>query len=228
MSKIIGLEKFSLVDYEGKMACTIFFSKCNFRCPFCHNSHLIDECGDEYTLDEIYDFLNSRKNKLEAVVISGGEPTLYEGLEEFIDNIKNMGYLIKLDTNGSKPDALNTIIKKIDYIAMDIKNDDANYFKTIGISNEKYLDNVHKSIELIMNSGIKYEFRTTLVNEFHTEESIKNLGAMIKGADKLYLQKFFDRETCIMRDLHEVSKEDALKYKDFLKDYVKSVELRSY
>lgn len=224
-----GIEKFSLVDYEGKLATTIFLNGCNFRCPWCHNSSLISFEGEKLDLDNLYDYLNKRKNVLEAVCISGGEPTLNPYIIPLLENIKKIGYNIKLDTNGSNPDVLETLIKNnlIDYIAMDIKNDEFNYPKTIGLDNINF-NNIKKSIKLIMNSNLGYEFRTTLVKELHNEESIKNIASLIKGANKYYLQKFILRESCLNQSFTEVDINTANIYKSILEKEIKNVYLRGY
>lgn len=224
-----GIEKFSLVDYEGKLATTIFLNGCNFRCPWCHNSSLISFEGEKLDLDNLYDYLNKRKNVLEAVCISGGEPTLNPYIIPLLENIKKIGYNIKLDTNGSNPDVLETLIKYnlIDYIAMDIKNDEFNYPKTIGLDNINF-NNIKKSIKLIMNSNLDYEFRTTLVKELHNEESIQNIANLIKGANKYYLQKFILRESCLNQSFTEVDINTANIYKSILEKEIKNVYLRGY
>ena len=224
-----GIEKFSLVDYEGKLATTIFLNGCNFRCPWCHNSSLISFEGEKLDLDNLYDYLNKRKNVLEAVCISGGEPTLNPYIIPLLENIKKIGYNIKLDTNGSNPDVLETLIKNnlIDYIAMDIKNDEFNYPTTIGLDNINF-NNIKKSIKLIMNSNLDYEFRTTLVKELHNEESIKNIANLIKGANKYYLQKFILRESCLNQSFTEVDINTANIYKSILEKEIKNVYLRGY
>lgn len=224
-----GIEKFSLVDYEGKLATTIFLNGCNFRCPWCHNSSLISFEGEKLDLDNLYDYLNKRKNVLEAVCISGGEPTLNPYIIPLLENIKKIGYNIKLDTNGSNPDVLEILIKNnlIDYIAMDIKNDEFNYPTTIGLDNINF-NNIKKSIKLIMNSNLDYEFRTTLVKELHNEESIKNIANLIKGANKYYLQKFILRESCLNQSFTEVDINTANIYKSILEKEIKNVYLRGY
>lgn len=224
-----GIEKFSLVDYEGKLATTIFLNGCNFRCPWCHNSSLISFEGEKLDLDNLYDYLNKRKNVLEAVCISGGEPTLNPYIIPLLENIKKIGYNIKLDTNGSNPDVLETLIKNnlIDYIAMDIKNDEFNYPTTIGLDNINF-NNIKKSIKLIMNSNLDYEFRTTLVKELHNEDSIKNIANLIKGANKYYLQKFILRESCLNQSFTEVDINTANIYKSILEKEIKNVYLRGY
>lgn len=234
MDKILGFEKLSLVDYDGYVSCTVFTGNCNFKCPFCHNSILVLEYKEleEIKKEEVLNYLKDRKKMLDAVCISGGEPTLYKGLVDLIDDIKKLGYSVKLDTNGSNYDVLKYLIdnKKIDYVAMDVKNGIKRYYETIGISSENnnLLKNVLKSIELLKGNVIDYEFRTTLVNELHSLEDIKEMGELLKGSKKLFLQKFVDKGSCIKDNLHEVSSIDALKYKEELEKYIDSVNLRGY
>lgn len=234
MNKIIGLEKLSLVDYDGYVACTIFTAACNFRCPFCHNSSLVLDYDNlkEYIKDEILDYLKGRKRMIDAVCISGGEPTLYKGLYELIDDIKELGYLVKLDTNGSNYDVLKYLIdnKKVDYVAMDIKNSMKSYCKTIGYEENKHslLENVLKSIELLKENKVDYEFRTTLVSELHSLDDIEEMSILLKGSKKLFLQKFVDKGSCIKDGLHEVKQEEAMKFKEILEKNIEKVNLRGY
>ena len=231
--KFYGIEKLSLVDYEGKIACTLFTGGCNFRCPFCHNSSLVKEFDsiEEIQEEEYSSYLEKRKKTLDAVVITGGEPTLMVGLEEKIKKIKDMGYLVKLDTNCSNFLIMKHLIenKLIDYVAMDIKNSIDEYFNTIGINyNQNIINNIKSSILYLKEGHIDYEFRTTLVEELHNEESIKNIGVLLEGSDKLFLQKFIDNDNCIKQGLHQVHMKKALEYKCLLEKYVKNVNLRGY
>lgn len=235
MAKIefFGLEKLSLVDFEGKIACTLFTNLCNFRCPYCHNSSLVlksDEL-DYVSKEEYLNYLKSRRGILDAVVISGGEPTLMPDLKERIKEIKELGYVIKLDTNGSNFEILKDLVesKLVDYVAMDIKNGLEFYNQTVGkILNNNMLDNILKSIEYLKQDNVNYEFRTTLVEEFHNNMAIERIGQLIEGAKIIYLQHFIDHGTCIENGLHEVNKEKALEYKCLLEKYVKNVNLRGY
>lgn len=225
----VGIDKFSLLDYEDKVSCVLFCKPCNFRCPFCHNGTTVLEADTTIPFEDILEYLNSRKGLIDAVVVSGGEPTLMPDLKEKIIKLKELGFLIKLDTNGTNPDIVKDLYENhlIDYVAMDIKNSFTLYPLTVGRSIIPF-ENIEKSIKFLINSGINYEFRTTLVDEFHDLESIKLMGELIKGADKLYLQKFVDRESCIKQGLHEVSKEKATEFLEALKPFVNKVELRGY
>lgn len=226
-----GLQKISLVDYEGKVACTLFTAGCNFRCPFCHNSDLVIYAKNVNYIpfDEILDYLNKRKGMLDAVVITGGEPTLMPDLKEKLYEIKKLGYKIKLDTNGTNPDIVKELVdlKLIDYVAMDIKNSYEGYSKTIGL--ESYDSNkILESINYLLSGEVDYEFRTTLVKEFHSDEDIKNIAKMIQGAKRYYLQEFKNSGHCIDSSLHEVPLNDAMRFKSILLPYIKEVKLRGY
>lgn len=226
-----GLQKISLVDYEGKVACTLFTAGCNFRCPFCHNSDLVIYAKNVNYIpfDEILDYLNKRKGMLDAVVITGGEPTLMPDLKEKLYKIKELGYKIKLDTNGTNPDIVKELVdlKLIDYVAMDIKNSYKGYSKTIGL--ESYDSNkILESINYLLSGEVDYEFRTTLVREFHSDEDIKNIAKMIQGAKRYYLQEFKNSGHCIDSSLHEVPLNDAMRFKSILLPYIKEVKLRGY
>lgn len=230
-NKFIGMEKLSLVDYEGKLACTLFTAGCNFKCSFCHNSGLVinPEFNNEIEDEVILDYLSKRKKQIDAVVITGGEPTLMPNLELKIKKIKELGFLVKLDTNGTNPDIVKKLVNKnlIDYIAMDIKIGPTKYPLITGIDTVN-IQTIKESINFIMNSGINYEFRTTLVNEFHELEDIKEMEYFIKGAKKLYLQCFIDNGHCINQGLSRVDKNKALLFKGELEKFVDKVYLRNY
>ena len=227
--EFVGIDKFSLLDYEDKVACVLFCKPCNFRCPFCHNGTTVLEADTYIPFEDILEYLKGRRGLIDAVVVSGGEPTLMPDLKEKIIKLKELGFLIKLDTNGTNPDVIKELYeaKLIDYVAMDIKNSESMYGVTTGTSNP-FINKVKESIKCLMSCGIDYEFRTTLVDEFHDEKSIEEMGWLIKGAKKLYLQKFVERESCIQKGLHEVSEEKAQKYQKILQKSVNSVFLRGY
>jgi len=189
--KIGGFQKTTLIDYPGKIAASIFTVGCNFRCGYCHNPDLID--GRNIILEDeakVLEFFKKRKNILEGVVISGGEPLLQKDLQDFIMQIKNLGLLVKLDTNGSNPQKLKKLLdqKLVDYVAMDIKNNLSSYDQTTNIKGSG--KNIAESIDLIINSYINYEFRSTVLPDLHNEKNIEEIGIMIKGARKMYLQSF--------------------------------------
>ena len=227
---IKGIEKFSLLDYDDKVSCVIFLSMCNMRCPFCHNAPLVldPNFGDDIPFDDVLSYLEKRKGLVDAVVITGGEPTLTKDLYEMISKIKELGYLVKLDTNGTNPAVLKKLVedKLVDYVAMDIKNSLDKYPLTCGVNLN--LDNIKESINYLMDSGVDYEFRTTVIKGHHTLEDMKKIGELLKGAKKYRIQKFNDRETCIQRGLSEISKEEALQFVDVLKNDIDDVALRGY
>lgn len=181
-----GLGKLTLLDYPEHLACTAFTGACNFRCPFCHNASLVltpDLC-EHISEEEFFTFLQSRKGKLEGVCITGGEPTLQPDLEAFISHIKELGYLVKLDTNGYRPEVLERLLSQqlLDFVAMDIKNCPSCYAKTAGISADTFrLSEIEASIRLLLRSGLLHEFRTTVVKELHTPENMRELGLWITG-----------------------------------------------
>lgn len=226
---LVGLDKMSLLDYEDKISCVLFYKACNFRCPFCHNGLTVLEAEDEFLFEAVLEYLKTRKGLLDAVVFTGGEPTLEPHLKEHITKVKELGFLIKLDTNGTNPEIVKDLIDSnlLDYVAMDIKNSEAKYPLTTGIKHVD-MDKIKQTISILMNSGVDYEFRTTLVDEFHKVEDMDGLGQLIKGSRVLYLQKFVERDGCIQKGLHEVNEETANKFIDVLKKYVDNVELRGY
>lgn len=192
--KIKGLQKLTLLDYPEKMACTVFLAGCNFRCPFCHNASLVTNIDDDYiSEEEFFSFLNKRKGILNGVCITGGEPTLYPDLEDFITKIKDLGFSVKLDTNGYNPDILIDLVNKglIDYVAMDIKNSKEKYAKTAGLPSLD-ITRIEKSVQFLLSGAVPYEFRTTIVKELHNEEDMKSISRWIEKADRYFLQSFQD------------------------------------
>jgi len=187
---IAGLQKLSLLDYPGKICCIVFTAGCNFRCPFCHNAAVVNNTLPQIPESEVLTFLEKRKNLLEGVCVSGGEPLLQSGLEQFLAKIKALGYAVKLDTNGSFPDRFADLINAnlIDYVAMDIKNTPQKYALTVGCGVDYSL--IEQSAKIIMSSGINYELRTTLVKQIHTPADIEQIGQAFKGAKRFYLQNF--------------------------------------
>lgn len=208
--KIGGLQKFSMIDYPDKVSCIIFTQGCNFRCPYCHNPELVDpeKFGEIFDEEMFFDFLKERIGKLDAVVITGGEPTLQYNLIEFIKKIRDLGFLIKLDTNGTNPEMLKEIIdqKLVNYIAMDIKAPFAKYEDITKMSTN--LEKIKQSVEMIKNSGIDYEFRTTIVKSLLSPEDIIQIGRDINGAKRYYLQKFIPSKTVDEKMLSEETYSD--------------------
>lgn len=187
--KIAGFIKSSLIDYPGNIAAVIFTQGCNFRCGFCHNPDLIPLKGEYIDENEIFDYLKEKKNILDGVVITGGEPTIQVDLKQFILKLKKLGFLVKLDTNGTNPTLLKELIneKLIDYVAMDVKSNLENYYK---ITESKNIKSVEESIGILLNKSIDYEFRTTVLPFFHSIEDFDKLGKLIKGAKRFTLQNF--------------------------------------
>ncbi len=230
MVKIGGLQKVTLIDYPGLVATSVFLAICNFRCPYCHNPDLIETASDKKYIPEkeFFSYLKKRKGLLEGVCVGGGEPLMSKDLVSFLEKIKKLGYLIKLDTNGSKPDLLEKLIKQglIDYIAMDVKASLEQYDKVtnVKINNNK----IKQSIKLIMDSGLDYEFRTTVLPKFHDLSEIEKIAKMIKGADKYYLQGFSNNKTLDISFEREKSfkEEELAEMKKLALKYVKNCQIR--
>ncbi|MBQ3913454.1 MAG: anaerobic ribonucleoside-triphosphate reductase activating protein [Lachnospiraceae bacterium] len=228
--QIHGFAKLTLLDYPGRIAATVFTGGCNFRCPFCHNAVLVLDPNAQPLIpeDEVLRELESRKNKLEGVCITGGEPTLNRDLPEFIEKVRALGLLVKLDSNGTAPDMIADLIDRglIDYIAMDIKSSPEGYSKAVGLK-DLSMDNIFRSVDLIMQSGIDYEFRTTVVDGIHTADDFKKTGIWIKGAKAYYLQQYKDSGDLIApRGLASPSKETLEKYREILLPYVPNTSIR--
>lgn len=228
---ILGLEKLSLVDFDGYVSATLFTGGCNFKCPFCHNSPLVlsHKALPVIPENEVLDFLKKRQGLLEGVCISGGEPTLNKDLPDFILKVKNLGYKVKLDTNGTNPTLVKSLFNDglVDYFAMDIKNDRDNYAKIIGLD---YYDTkkVEQTVDFFLSENVDYEFRTTLIKEFHGKSNILSIANWIKGANKYFLQKFKNSESCIESHLSPVEDKIALEFRDILLEYIPFVRLRGY
>ncbi|MBE5927312.1 MAG: anaerobic ribonucleoside-triphosphate reductase activating protein [Lachnospiraceae bacterium] len=207
---IKGLQKLTLLDYPEKTACTVFTGGCNFRCPFCHNASLVTRLNsEEINEDDFFSFLKKRKNVLQGVCITGGEPTLMPDLPDFICKIKELGYLVKLDSNGYRPEILKQLVNDglIDYIAMDIKNSESKYSLTAGVP-DLNIDKIKESIDFIINSEIDYEFRTTVVKELHSPQDIEDIGLLIKNSKKYFLQSFIDSGDLINTGYSAYTKEE--------------------
>ena len=225
---IKGLQKLTLLDYPGHLACTVFTGGCNFRCPFCHNASIVlGEGSENYSEEEIFGFLEKRKGRLDGVAITGGEPLLQKDIADFMRHIKSLGYKIKLDTNGSFPEKLKELINEglCDYVAVDIKNAPNKYSETVGRLGY-FPERVAESVDFLMNCGIEYEFRTTVVAELHMAEDIEEIGKWIKGAKRWYLQSFVDSGDLISSDMHGLSTKIMNQYIEIARKYVSSAELR--
>ena len=228
--KISGIQKLTLLDYPGTVACTVFTAGCNFRCPFCHNAMLVlPEQIEDASLgeDEVLSFLKKRRGVLDGVAITGGEPLITDETENFIEKIKSMGYAVKLDTNGALPERLRRLTGNglVDYVAMDIKNSPHKYAQTIGLDSAP-LGKIEESIHILMSGSVDYEFRTTLVKGFHTEDDIKTIGKWLSGADKWYLQAFKDSGDLISGGLCGFERDEYLRLLDTARRFVPNAQLR--
>lgn len=212
-----------MLDYPDHLASAIFTRRCNYRCPYCHNGDLVLEESNQWDVEEetVLDHLAKRKNVIEGLVISGGEPTLSNRLIPFIEKVKAMGMKVKLDTNGSKPDVIEALLEKkqLDYIAMDLKNTFSKYAQTTGT--ERIDEHaIQKSIDLIIKSGLSHEFRTTIMKEFHQERDIIEMAKMIKGADAYYLQQYEAAEKMLTKGpFHFYTVEEMTYFKSAIEQY---------
>ncbi|MBR5246286.1 MAG: anaerobic ribonucleoside-triphosphate reductase activating protein [Clostridia bacterium] len=226
---INGFQKLTILDYPGKVACIVFTPGCNFRCPFCHNASLVTHIDKDTYIneEEVLSYLKKRKGIIDGVVITGGEPLLQEGIEEFIRKIKDLGYSVKLDTNGSFPEKLISLVEDglVDYVAMDIKNSKAKYMTTIGIDNFE-MASIEKSVDFLLQNNVDYEFRTTIVKHFHTLQDIQDIVVWIKGAHKYFLQNFVDSGDLIMDGLEPISVDLLKEMKEKATETIPCVEIR--
>lgn len=232
---ISGVQKFTMLDYPEKIAAIIFTPGCNMRCGFCHNKEFvlpkeIKKIKPSFIPQKaVLNFLESRKGKLDGVVISGGEPTVQPNLKQFINKVREMGFLVKLDTNGNLPDVLKDLVNNglLDYVAMDVKTTLANYESLVG--NLVKPDNIKESINFLKKGSVPYEFRTTVIDEIHTNELIKEMAELMRGADKLYLQKFRP-ETTLSPEFENKKPIPDKKMQEFIeifeKTNIKKVDLR--
>ncbi len=224
-----GLQKLTLLDFPGKVACTIFFAGCNFRCPFCHNATLVLSPGEseEIAGEEVLAFLRKRQGILDGVCITGGEPLMQAGLPSFIEEIRALGYAVKLDTNGYFPARLRALAEAglLDYIAMDVKNCPEKYPQTVGIS-PLDLSPIFESVEYIRSCGVPYEFRTTVVNGLHTAQDLETLSGWIEGAERYFLQSFVDSGDVIMPGLGACTPAEMREFLAVVRKKVPNAELR--
>lgn len=227
--QIHGFNKTTLLDYPGRVAATVFTGGCNFRCPFCHNGDLV-VCPETQPLiseEEILALLKKRKGILTGVCISGGEPTLQPDLPDFLVKIKRLGYKVKLDTNGYRPDILKALIKDrlIDYVAMDIKSGKDGYSKTCGVPSLDF-SRIEESVHTLMESGPDYEFRTTVVKELHSEADFLQIGALIADCHAYFLQSYVDGSQVLHPGFHAYSKEEMEHFRTLLLPFIPQTELR--
>ena len=231
---ITGLQKMTLLDYPEKVACTVFLQGCNYRCPFCHNSDLLGPQGYDHISEEaLLAFLSKRRGLLDGVCITGGEPTLQKDLPQLLHKIKDLGFLVKLDTNGNRPDVLKAVVDAglVDYVAMDIKNCPERYGTTAGIPNMT-LAHIEESIRYLVEEHTAYEFRTTVADELHDETAMTQIGQWLTELNsgckipKLFLQPYVDRDSVLVSGLHTPSKEKLHKMAESLKPYIQCVSIR--
>ena len=226
--KIHGLQKMTLLDFPGRVACTVFLGGCDFRCPFCHNFELVDGTAkpvmDE---EELLGFLKKRSGLLDGVAFTGGEPLLHRDLPELMRKIRDLGYAVKLDTNGYHPQLLKQILQAglVDYVAMDIKNSPEKYARTAGLKTID-LPLVTDSISLLVNGDCPYEFRTTVISELHEEDDFRKMGEMIRDARQYFLQAFTDRDTVPFEGFHAPDPEQMRHYREIVSEFVLNAELR--
>ena len=232
--KIVGIQKLTLLDYPGKVACTVFLSGCNFRCPFCHNAELLNpDIEPVLTIDELLAFLKKRSGILEGVCITGGEPTIHPELPELLRAVRKRGYKIKLDTNGYRPQSLRAALcgGLVDYVAMDLKNGPTGYSEAVGIA-QPDLDRVGESIRILQDSGVDFELRTTVVKPIHSADSIREMGKWLqsvtngKPVPRLFVQPFVDRDTVPVGGLSAPDGAELELFREILSGCAESVALR--
>ena len=227
--RIQGLQKLTLLDYPEHTACTVFTAGCNFRCPFCHNASLVVDIPKEAQIseEEFFAFLQKRIGIIDGVCVSGGEPLLQPDIEQFIRKIKDMGFAVKLDTNGSFPDKLIHLVEQglVDYVAMDIKNSPDTYVFTAGTETLDIVS-VKKSVAYLKEGHVPYEFRTTVVKHYHSKESFEEIGKWLEGTEKYFLQNFVDSGDLIGKNTRGCSEEEMKEFLMTVKKYIPSAKLR--
>ena len=225
---IQGLQKMTLLDFPGRVACTVFLSPCDFRCPYCHNSELLDGTAPAVTDDkELLSFLEKRKGLLDGVAVTGGEPLMREELPDLLREIRALGYAVKLDTNGNHPEALARVVGEglVSYVAMDIKNSPDRYAQTVGRGNFD-IARVRESAAYLLKEPVDYEFRTTVVAQLHDGDSFRGIGEWIRGAKRYFLQPFTDRDTVPFGGLRAPDPEEMEGYLKIARLYVPSAQIR--
>ena len=225
---IYGLQKMTLLDYPGKIACTVFLSGCDMRCPWCHNSELAEaKSPPVMTLEELIEFLRGRMGRLEGVAVTGGEPLLREENLDLLRAIRDLGYPVKLDTNGTHPDRLRRAVGEglVQYCAMDIKNSPDRYARTAGLETLP-LDRIRESVAFLMAGETEYEFRTSVLREMHDDASFEAIGQWIHGAKRYALQRFTDRDTVPYEGFHSPEEEDLARWQRIMEGHVGEVLIR--
>ena len=227
--EIHGIQKLTLLDYPGHTACTVFLGRCNYRCPFCHNASLVLHPNDQPGVEsaELFTLLERRRGLLDGVCITGGEPTLQRDLPELCAEIRERGFLVKLDTNGTNPAMLASLTERglVDYVAMDIKNSPERYPQTVGRQNLD-LTPIRESAAFLLSGAVDYEFRTTVVREFHDGDCFRAIGAWIEGAKQYYLQAFVARDTVLQPGLSACTGAEMEHFAHILRPFVPNVALR--
>jgi len=226
--QIHGLQKMTLLDFPGKVACTVFLGGCDFRCPFCHNWDILDPSTPVIMEeDEFYKFLDKREGLLDGVAITGGEPLLRTGMVDFIKGIRSRGFLVKLDTNGNHPDRLKEFVSEglLDYVAVDVKNNKERYGETVGIPMLD-ISKIEETISFLLEGNVPYEFRTTVLRQFHDADSFKGIAEWIEGAEHYFIQSFVDRETVPFSGLEAYSPEELEEFKKLVEPHVKHIDIR--
>lgn len=227
--KIHGFQSLTLLDYPGKVACTVFLGGCNFRCPFCQNTGLVLSPEHEAVvpMEEVLGVLRKRRGMLDGVCITGGEPTLTPDLPEFIGRVREMGYLVKLDTNGYRPDVLEKLLENgmLDYVAMDIKSSRERYAKVAGLPGLD-LNRIQRSVELLMGGKVDYEFRTTVAQGLHTREDIEAIGKWLQGCRRYFLQNYRESDQVMMPVFAGFSREQLENFQRLLLEYIPQVGIR--
>lgn len=227
--KFYGMQKMTLLDYPGYVACTLFTGGCNFRCPFCHNALLVLDLDENYTIpeEEVLAFLKKRQGLLDGVCVTGGEPLINKDIGDFLSKVKELGFKIKLDTNGTNPALLKELVSQnlVDYVAVDIKNSPEKYAETVGLKSFD-MSTINETVNFLMSGSVDYEFRTTVTKQFHTEKSMEEAARFIRGAKRYFLQNFVDSGNLIGSGITGQSKEEMEKLLAVVKKYVPDSCLR--
>lgn len=227
--KFYGMQKMTLLDYPGYVACTLFTGGCNFRCPFCHNALLVLDLDENYTIpeEEVLAFLKKRQGLLDGVCVTGGEPLINKDIGDFLSKVKELGFKIKLDTNGTNPALLKELVSQnlVDYVAVDIKNSPEKYAETVGLKSFD-MSTINETVNFLMTGSVDYEFRTTVTKQFHTEKSMEEAARFIRGAKRYFLQNFVDSGNLIGSGITGQSKEEMEKLLSVVKKYVPDSCLR--